>query len=135
VQLDVVEREPTKVMFVAAPGDPVDDPEPARAAFLRLETVVGLRGRKFFGVHLDDVDEYRACVAVRDGDDADELGLAAWTIPSGRYLRGRIRGEPPDVYDRIGPGSRSWSAPDGATWRDRRSSSTGASTRSICSFP
>jgi hypothetical protein len=104
VELAVVEREPTPVMFVATPVDPADDPEPARAAFVRLETVVGLRSRKFFGTWLDDVGEYRACVAARDGDDASALGLSAWSIPGGRYLRGRIRGEPPGVYGRIGPG-------------------------------
>ena len=47
--------------------------------------------------------EYRVCVQVRAGDDPDALGLEAGTLPGGRYLRSRLRGEPPEVYERIGP--------------------------------
>ena len=35
--------------------------------------------------------------------DPGGLGLPTWAIPGGRYVRARIRGEPPAVYDRIGP--------------------------------
>jgi len=31
------------------------------------------------------------------------LGLESGTLPGGRYLRARIRGEPPEVYEQIGP--------------------------------
>jgi hypothetical protein len=30
-------------------------------------------------------------------------GLESGTLPGGRYLRARPRGEPPGVYERIGP--------------------------------
>ena len=30
-------------------------------------------------------------------------GLERGTLPGGRYLRARLRGEPPAVYERIGP--------------------------------
>ena len=43
------------------------------------------------------------CVQVREGDDPTALGLEPGTLPGGRYLRARLRGEPPEVYERIGP--------------------------------
>jgi DNA gyrase inhibitor GyrI len=36
-------------------------------------------------------------------DDPAALGLESGTLPGGRYLRARLRGEPPEVYERIGP--------------------------------
>jgi DNA gyrase inhibitor GyrI len=74
-----------------------------RHSWERLEALVGLRGRKFFGAYYPSTREYRACVQVREGDDAGALGLESGTLPGGRYLRARLRGEPPEVYDRIGP--------------------------------
>jgi len=65
--------------------------------------VVGLRGRKFFGAFDPSTREYRVCVQVREGDDPAALGLESGTLPGGRYLRARLRGEPPEVYERIGP--------------------------------
>ncbi|HSC50027.1 MAG TPA: hypothetical protein VLD16_07165 [Gaiellaceae bacterium] len=37
------------------------------------------------------------------GDDAAALGLEEGSLPGGRYLRARLRGEPPALYERIGP--------------------------------
>jgi DNA gyrase inhibitor GyrI len=48
------------------------------------------------------VDDYRACVEVREGDEP-VTGLEHGSLPGGRYLRARLRGEPPAVYERIGP--------------------------------
>jgi DNA gyrase inhibitor GyrI len=47
--------------------------------------------------------EYRACVEAREGDDPTALGLESGRLPGGRYLRTRLRGEPPQVYERIAP--------------------------------
>jgi len=41
------------------------------------------------------------CVEIREGDVSDELGLELGRLPWGRYLRARLQGEPPDVYDPI----------------------------------
>jgi hypothetical protein len=66
-------------------------------------------GRKFFGTFDSSTREYRVCVQVNEGDDpAAALGLESGTLPGGRYLRARLRGEPPGVYERIGPRSRRW---------------------------
>jgi Integron-associated effector binding protein len=72
-----------------------------RRAWDELEAVVALRGRHFYGAYDPVAEDYRACVEVRE----DELvpGLEFGTLPGGRYLRARLRGDPPAIYERIGP--------------------------------
>jgi DNA gyrase inhibitor GyrI len=67
-----------------------------------VEQMVGLRGRKYFGV-FDHDGEYRVCVQLHEGDDPQALGLELGTLPGGRYAQVRLTGEPPAVYDLIGP--------------------------------
>ena len=95
----LVERAETQVMFLRTEDEPVG----MRRGWERLEALVGLRGRKFFGAFDASTREYRVCVQVREGDDPAALGLESGTLPGGRYLRARLRGEPPEVYERIGP--------------------------------
>ena len=40
---------------------------------------------------------------MKEGDDAQALGLESGTLPGGRYLRARLSGKPPELYGRIGP--------------------------------
>ena len=94
-----VERTETAVMFVRAE----DEPGEIRRSWERLEGLVDLRGRRFFGAFDPSTREYRACVQVRASDDPAALGLESGTLPGGRYLRARLRGEPPEVYERIAP--------------------------------
>ena len=46
---------------------------------------------------------YAACTPAREGDDPGRLGLDTAILPGGWYLRARITGEPPALYERIGP--------------------------------
>ena len=64
-----VDREATPVLYVAC----ADEVAEIRAAWERLEAVVPLKGRRFFGAAYAD----------------------------GTYRRERLRGEPPEIYDRI----------------------------------
>jgi DNA gyrase inhibitor GyrI len=98
--MDEVEREPVDVMFIRTR----DDPAEMGPAWGRLEGLVGTRGRKFFGAFYPSTKEYRVCVQIKDEDDPSALGLETDTLPGGRYLRERIQGEPPALYDRIRPG-------------------------------
>jgi hypothetical protein len=93
-----VEREEIAVQFVRVP-DGLDEIE---RAWKELEAVVALRGRHFYGAYDPIADDYRACVEVRPGDDRVP-GLESGTLPGGRYLRARLRGDPPGVYERIKP--------------------------------
>ena len=94
-----VEREEIAVMLIRTPDDPLE----FGPAFQRLEELVGTRGRKFYGAFYPREKEYRACVVTKDGDDAPALGLEEGTLPGGRYLRARLQGEPPALYERIAP--------------------------------
>ena len=91
-----VTRDDTPVLFVRC----ADDLPEIRAAWERLESVVGsLRGRRFHGVFWPSSEEYWACVERRAGEESGEL--EAGVVPGGAYLRERLRGEPPAVYDGI----------------------------------
>jgi hypothetical protein len=92
----IVERETTPVLFVAC----ADEITAIRAAWERLEALVPLKGRRFFGAAYAD-GRYRACVQRLDGEPAG--ALEEGELPGGRYRRERLRGEPPEVYDRIAP--------------------------------
>ena len=93
-----VERDEIAVQFVRVP----DGLEHIRRAWDELEAVVDLRGRRFYGAFDPVADDYRACVELREGDEPVP-GLEHGTLPGGRYLRARLRGEPPGIYGRIGP--------------------------------
>ena len=97
--MDEVEREPIDVMFIRTR----DDVGKMREAWARLEDLVGTRGRKFFGAFYPATKEYRVCVQGKEEDDPSGLGLETGTLPGGRYVRERIRGEPPALYERIAP--------------------------------
>jgi predicted transcriptional regulator YdeE len=96
VQLVMVERRPTAVAFLR--GE--DSPEGIRRVWDALERLVPLHGRRFYGTVDVRAGEYRACVELREGDAVPD-GLERGTIPGGTYLRARLRGEPPAVYERI----------------------------------
>jgi hypothetical protein len=73
------------VLCVVAEGGPAGGP----AAFGALEAAIGgPRGRKFYATYHDG--EYRACAALRDGDDPQAIGLAVWRIPGGEYERRKL---------------------------------------------
>jgi hypothetical protein len=93
-----VEREELAVQFIRVP-DGLDE---IGRAWRDLEAVVALSGRHFYGAYDPVADDYRACVEVREGDAAVP-DLESGTLPGGRYLRARLRGEPPALYERIKP--------------------------------
>jgi hypothetical protein len=97
-EFEEVERDEIAVQFVRVP----DGIEHIRRAWDELEAVVDLHGRHFYGAFDPVANDYRACVEMREGDEAMP-GLEGGTLPGGRYLRARLRGEPPAVYERIGP--------------------------------
>jgi DNA gyrase inhibitor GyrI len=67
-----------------------------------LEQAVGsMRGRRFIAAFDPLQGWYRACVEVRVEMTHAERELAEMVIPGGRYLRVRLRGDPPEVYDEI----------------------------------
>jgi integron-associated effector binding protein len=92
-----VEREESAVMFLRV----ADELPEMQRAWPRLEQLVGMKGRKFYGAFHPSTHEYWVCTEVKDEDEPEALGLETGTLPGGRYLRARLRGEPPAVYERI----------------------------------
>jgi len=96
----LVELDEVGVMFVSV----ADEPAAIGRGWVDLEEAIGsLRGRKFYGAFDAQAREYRVCVEIHAGDEPDKLGLELGTLPGGRYVRVRLRGEPPAVYDSIAP--------------------------------
>jgi hypothetical protein len=96
-----VDRDPLPVMLTSEAGDVT---EAAPRAFERLEKALpSMKGRKFYGYWDPAAKEYRACVVADAADDPAALGLDRGELPGGRYLRSRLRGEPAELYPRIGP--------------------------------
>jgi hypothetical protein len=93
-----IERVEIAVQFVRVP-DGLDE---IRRAWNELEAVVPLRGRHFYGAYDPVADDYRACVELREGDELVP-GLESGTLPGGRYLRARLRVDPPELYEGIKP--------------------------------
>ena len=91
-----IEREEIAVQFVRVP----DGLEHIRRAWDELEAVVPLRGRHFYGAFDPVANDYRACVELRRVTSSSP-GLESGTLPGGRYLRARLRGDPPAVYEQI----------------------------------
>jgi hypothetical protein len=95
-------REPSPIMLMR-----VADELPAiQRGWDHFENLVGLRGRKFYGVVDDKAGEYHVCTAVRSDDPPDHFGLETGELAGGTYLRALLQGEPPAVYEHIGPTAR-----------------------------
>ena len=95
----IVVRESTDVMFVRV-ADQLSEIQRAWASF---EAAVGLRGRKFYGAFDPVTATYSVCAVLHPGDDPSEFGAERGTLPGGRYACVRLHGEPPGVYEEIGP--------------------------------
>lgn len=73
------------VMYVASNNGPAD----ASIAFNKLESKLSsLKGRKFYGIFQNG--DYKACVAITEFDDPNNLGLPTYTILGGKYAKSKI---------------------------------------------
>ncbi len=96
----VIVREDVHVRYVEV----ADTIAEIQVAWPALEALVGhLQGHRFIGAFDQTAGWYRACVEIRDESTRADLDLPDAVIPGGRYLRVRLKGEPPAVYELIGP--------------------------------
>jgi hypothetical protein len=97
----IVDREAWQVRYVEG----LDDPTSARACWEQLEGLLpSLRGRAFAAAFDADAGWYRACVRVASDPGSAELRLPVTELPGGRFLRLRLIGDPPELYERL-PGA------------------------------
>jgi hypothetical protein len=97
---DVIDREPATVMAASC----ADDLAEIQRLWAWFEDLVGLRGRKMYAMADVAAGTYATCTPVRSDDDPAAFGLDVGELPGGRFRRGRLRGDPPQVYARIRPG-------------------------------
>ena len=83
----ITRLDSVNVMYVREHEGPTED------AFAELEAVVGLKGRRFYGIFDENAGKYWACVQRREEDDPAALGLRAGTIEGGLYASARLRGD------------------------------------------
>jgi hypothetical protein len=98
--IDLLDREPASVMLASC----VDELPAIQALWARFERLVGLRGRRMYGVVDLTAGTYTTCTPLRPDDDPAAYRLEVGTLPGGRFRRGRLIGEPPGLYESIGPG-------------------------------
>jgi hypothetical protein len=97
---DRIRREPLAVMLATC----ADELGEIQELWPRFERLVGLRGRKMYAEADLVAGTYSTCTPIRSGDDPMRLGLQCGQLPGGSFRRGRLRGEPPELYYSIGPG-------------------------------
>jgi hypothetical protein len=94
-----VRRDDVRVKYVEV----ADELAEIQIAWPALEALVGdLRGHRFLAAFDPIAGWYRACVELHD-DDLPDLELPEYVVPGGEFVRIRLRGEPPAVYEEIGP--------------------------------
>jgi hypothetical protein len=92
----------------------LDDLVHIQAIWRSFEQLVGLRGRRMYARAEERRNTYTVCTPIKAGDDPDALGLETGSLPGGSYLRGRLVGEPPSIYERIAPGMQNYA--DSSRW-------------------
>lgn len=95
-----IHRDETAVLIKRAAAF---EPEEMRRAWVELEELLGVRGRKFFATFDPRTEEYCVCSQLLESDDPGALGVEVGTLAGGSYLRARLEGEPPALYEQIAP--------------------------------
>lgn len=62
-----------------------------------------LIGRKMYGLDYGEINLYRVCSLVRESDNGETFGLNQFELEEGTYMRLRLKFEPPELYEKIGP--------------------------------
>jgi hypothetical protein len=94
----IVERAVVRVGYTSSVGDPF-----LSDAFQRLEQLVPLKGNRFFATFDFLTREYRACVALKPGQTAAQLGLPEGVLPGGRYATAKLTGPLAEIVRGIAP--------------------------------
>ena len=99
-RIDVIELDDTPALS----RDVALDIAAIQAAWPDFESSFdSLQGRRMMGLFYGQDDVYRLSSARLDRDHDNPLGLDETVIPGGSYLRLRLRGSAPSIYEDIAP--------------------------------
>jgi hypothetical protein len=62
-----------------------------------------LTGRKMYGLDYEERKVYRVCSLVLDSDEGEDYGLNRFEFEGGKYMKLRLKFDPPELYEKIGP--------------------------------
>jgi hypothetical protein len=94
----IVNLTPCRVGYTFSFGDPSTSD-----AFVRLEQVVPLRGNRFYATFDATTREYRACVALKAGETADQYSLPEGILAGGAYASVKLEGAYAEIVREIAP--------------------------------
>ncbi|MRJ46106.1 hypothetical protein [Fundicoccus ignavus] len=81
-----------------------NDPESQQKAWSEFEArFPSLTGRKMYGLDYDEKKVYRVCSLVLESDNGETFGLEPFDFEGGTYIRLRLKFDPPELYEKIGP--------------------------------
>ena len=95
----IKELKKIKVMYLST----FKGPSKAANLFLKLENLVGLKGRQFYGVFWRNAGKYWAATKIKEGDSPETLGLKIGIIPGGLYVCEILKGKYRDLVKTIAP--------------------------------
>jgi DNA gyrase inhibitor GyrI len=95
----IKELKEIKVMYLST----LEGSSRAPKLFFQLEKLVGLKGRKFYGVFWQTTGEYYAATKIKEGDNPESLGLKTGLIPGGLYACETLKGRYNDLIRMIAP--------------------------------
>lgn len=95
-----VNVEKMQLLYIEVPND-IESQKKAWPEFeARFPSLIG---RKMYGLDFGDSKLYRVCSLVRKSDNGETFGLNQFEFEGGTYIRLRLKFDPPELYEKIGP--------------------------------
>lgn len=97
IQKVIVER--MHFLYLEVANDPLSQQKAWPEFEARFPSLIG---RKMYGLDYEEKKVYRVCSLVLESDQED-FGLNRFEFEGGSYMRLRLKFDPPEIYEKIGP--------------------------------
>ena len=96
--IQIVEVEKINFLYIEVSNEP----ESQQKAWPEFEArFPSLTGRKMYGLDYDQQKVYRVCSPVLESDNGETFGLRQFDFEGGKYIRLRLKFDPPELYEKI----------------------------------